>query len=429
MFAYELGVKKIKNEYFLYSEFGAISVAQGKHLVKSDSEEFIKFIKDDFDRCGEITIKKNNSISFNNQFCAYAIFSDQINLIENPKRLEYQNDLACLFIKYDLCFIRTGIGPPYELEQEVRQRPLFEKITKIVGKDNFEKMSKYAWGQYYNGMTEGEDPGPGTFISDQGYKSLGITNKIQNIFSKLSNEQKGAIHGLYSMLGRESILLPILLISGQISISEYSNAIIGLGNNYPFIYMDSKNKKEENKRYQELYDRTYAQASLALNYSKHHKPSEEEELLTKDESINHEYKSSLRMNLITKKPDEKMVTEALKEIVAFLNTKGGYLIIGIEDNKNQLGLSVDNFKNIDEWQRYLKDKIINQIGDGYLETFIHPVIYKSKKNKEIGIIKCDKLPDDKQAFLNEVFYIRQTASVKALSNKEMLTYIKNKSLK
>ena len=135
------------------------------------------------------------------------------------------------------------------------------------------------------------------------------------------------------------------------------------------------------------------------------------------------------MNLITKKPDEKMVTEALKEIVAFLNTKGGYLIIGIEDNKNQLGLSVDNCKNIDEWQRYLKDKIINQIGDGYLETFIHPVIYKSKKNKEIGIIKCDKLPDDKQAFLNEVFYIRQTASVKALSNKEMLTYIKNKSLK
>lgn len=429
MFSYDLEIKKIKEEFFLYCHNKAVIIAQGKVLIKSESEKFIKFIKDDFDRCGEFKIKKDNSINFNNQFCAYAIYSDQKDLIENPKRKEYQDNLSNLFIKFDLCFIQTGNGPPYELEQEVRLRFIRDKIKEIVGQKNFEKLTKYAWGEYYNGMTNGEDPGPGEFISNNDFKNSGLTKEIQNIYLTLSNEEKGAVHGLYSMLGRQSILLPILLISGKINISEYTAAIIGLGHNFIHIYVDSKNKKEENKRYQEFYDRVYAEAALALNYSKFTETSFEEDLLKKDESINHEFKSSLRMNLRTKHPDEKMVSEALKEIVAFLNTKGGYLIIGVEDNKNQLGISIDNFKSTDEWQRFLKDKIINQIGDGYLETFIHPTIYNSKNNKEIAIIKCDKLPENKQAFLNETFYIRQTASVKALSNKEMLAYIKNRSLK
>ena len=151
-------------------------------------------------------------------------------------------------------------------------------------------------------------------------------------------------------------------------------------------------------------------------------------ILSREETATHEYKSSLRVNLSTGQPDDKIVQSALKTIVAFLNTKGGNLVIGVADDKTLIGLSIDRFKNIDEWQRFLKDKIKKQIGVDYLETYIHPETHNIDGN-DIAIIKCDSLPQNETAFLNDAVFVRLGPATAALNHKEMLEWNKKRSSK
>jgi hypothetical protein len=62
---------------------------------------------------------------------------------------------------------------------------------------------------------------------------------------------------------------------------------------------------------------------------------------------------------------------------------------------------------------------------GFLENFIHPSFIK-KDDKDVAVIKCDQLPKEKTAFLEDTVYVRQTASTKKLSSKEALEWKENR---
>lgn len=424
----DLHVKKINNDYVLCSDGKPIFIAQGQIEVKSKFKSLIDFILKDFERCADVILKKDYTIDFNNKFCAYVIFSDQKHLLENSKHKDYQDNMSNLFVKYDNSLIRTANGPPYETMQLTQLMPITDAVLEIVGKENFEKLSNYAWGSYYDLMTESNDHGVGESISDEDFKKTGLCQKIIDIYSNFSNEQKGAVHALYMCLNKMSVLMPILLVSKKISIGEYTHAFMGLGGNFTYVYEDVKDKNEENERYQELYDVCFNSSSVILNYLENSlvEPNPDDELIEKEESITHELKSTLRINLKTNQPDEKMVYGVLKTIAGFLNTKGGNLIIGVSDNHEIVGLDKDKFKNLDEWQRFFKDKVNSKIPGSFLETFIHPRLIK-KDNKDIAIIECEKLDYDKTAYLDDKVFIRQTASTKELTSKEAIEWIKNRS--
>ena len=60
------------------------------------------------------------------------------------------------------------------------------------------------------------------------------------------------------------------------------------------------------------------------------------------ESATVEYKTSARWNaLAAQGPDKKMEQIISKTVAAFLNTAGGTLVIGVEDNGNVYGLADD----------------------------------------------------------------------------------------
>ena len=67
------------------------------------------------------------------------------------------------------------------------------------------------------------------------------------------------------------------------------------------------------------------------------------ELLAAGEGSDTEFKSTLRTNLHTGQADEKMHLATLKSIAGFLNTKGGRLIIGVDDNGKAIGLKLRQF--------------------------------------------------------------------------------------
>jgi len=144
-------------------------------------------------------------------------------------------------------------------------------------------------------------------------------------------------------------------------------------------------------------------------------------LLESEESVKHELKSSLRFNTKEKKVTDWLVNECLKTIVAFLNTEGGHLLIGINDKKELLGIEIDNFKSQDEWHRYLKDKIKHKIGLKYLENYIK-VEFKNIDEKTIAIIKCAALSPVEHALVDDILYVRKGPATHEIPKKEMIKW-------
>jgi hypothetical protein len=97
------------------------------------------------------------------------------------------------------------------------------------------------------------------------------------------------------------------------------------------------------------------------------------EILSKDESTNLEFKSSLRWDVRENKKNEELEIACIKTIAAFLNTHGGTLIIGVDDEENVLGLENDyqtlKWPNSDGFERHLYAVVKSKIGTEFCELF------------------------------------------------------------
>lgn len=148
-----------------------------------------------------------------------------------------------------------------------------------------------------------------------------------------------------------------------------------------------------------------------------------EAMIAGGESPQVEFKSTLRVNLHTGKPDNRMEHEVLKTIVAFMNSKGGTLFIGVNDDGEVIGLDGDNFSNEDKLLLHLDNLIKSKLGSSFFSKITTTI--SGLGSKRFLAVKCGAskepvfLKNDK-----EEFYIRANASSHALPPSEMLKYIK-----
>jgi len=130
------------------------------------------------------------------------------------------------------------------------------------------------------------------------------------------------------------------------------------------------------------------------------------ELLAGGESGSVEFKSTLRTNLHTGQPDERMHLAALKSIAGFLNNKGGTLVIGATDDGKARGLAADGFQNEDKMALHLGNLVRDRIGEIFL-PYMHPH-FQEEDGERIFIVQCEKGP--KPAFVKDGaiqrFYVR-----------------------
>jgi hypothetical protein len=147
-------------------------------------------------------------------------------------------------------------------------------------------------------------------------------------------------------------------------------------------------------------------------------------LLAAGESDEVEFKSTLRTNLHTGQPDEKIQLAALKTIGGFLNTKGGTLIIGVADDGRVLGLAADAFPNEDKMSLHLINLIRDRVGEIFL-PYVRPR-FEEEDGQRLLIIRCEKGP--KEAFVKDGsvhrFYIRGGNAMVELSGSAMTDYVK-----
>jgi type I restriction enzyme R subunit len=126
------------------------------------------------------------------------------------------------------------------------------------------------------------------------------------------------------------------------------------------------------------------------DYIRRHRRAEE--LLKLQESKTLELKSSLRWNLKENRKDDTHVTHAvLKTIAAFLNTEGGDLLIGVDDDRNVLGIESDRLESDDELMRHLAQVVRNGLGDR-AGTCVDPRT-QIVEGKTVCLVSCQRSPE------------------------------------
>jgi len=149
-------------------------------------------------------------------------------------------------------------------------------------------------------------------------------------------------------------------------------------------------------------------------------------LVHEGESETLEFKSTMRMNLRSGKAGKEIELAWLKAVVAFMNTNGGILLIGVDDSGEILGTEPDGFENEDKCRLHFKNLLNQHIGleySKYLQFHVQPI-----EGKPVIAIECDRAADP--AYLHakgdESFLIRSGPSSVQLSISQALKYIESR---
>jgi hypothetical protein len=150
------------------------------------------------------------------------------------------------------------------------------------------------------------------------------------------------------------------------------------------------------------------------------------DLVKAGEATKLEFKSTLRMNLHTGKPDGRMELSILKSIAGFLNSQGGTLVIGCGDDGEPIGLDADQFASEDKMHLHLVNILKERIGVTHM-MYIHPR-FEDLQDKRVMVVDC--WPSRSPVFVKdggvERFYIRAGASTAELSMSQVQEYAKQR---
>jgi putative two-component system response regulator len=136
-----------------------------------------------------------------------------------------------------------------------------------------------------------------------------------------------------------------------------------------------------------------------------------------------EFKSTLRWNLYTKKTDKRMENSCLKTVAAYLNSEGGTLFVGVDDEGVALGIDRDQFPNEDKlllhWNTLFKTHLGVEFSP-FMQSGIHDL-----DGKRVLVVQClrTKEPVFFRRENDEFFYVRAGNGTQQLTPSEVLAYI------
>lgn len=152
-----------------------------------------------------------------------------------------------------------------------------------------------------------------------------------------------------------------------------------------------------------------------------------ERLIESGESGTLEFKSTGLKNLHTGRKDPKIEWAVVKSLCAFLNTDGGTLLVGVDDDKGIVGIQHDfpffRSKNTDGWSRWLMDLIQSKI-DAIATTYVKPrfVVISGKTIAQVDV-KPSVAPVFARDLNNhQVFFIRGGSSTRQLEGSALLRF-------
>jgi len=159
------------------------------------------------------------------------------------------------------------------------------------------------------------------------------------------------------------------------------------------------------------------------NYLRSIQQTSTQEIISHGESEYVEFKSSLRWNLKANKKDKRITHAILKTIAGFINSEGGILLVGVDDDGNILGIEQDRFENEDKLLLFLTNVIKSQLGTLHLDN-IH---YHLEKIDQKDVLRIDVNAGNSPCYLAkedlEHFYIRTGPATTDLRLSKVFDYI------
>lgn len=142
-----------------------------------------------------------------------------------------------------------------------------------------------------------------------------------------------------------------------------------------------------------------------------------------------EFKSTVRMNLHSNNPGKEIELAWLKGVVAFLNTDGGLLFLGVDDEGEFLGLNADRFPNDDKCMLHVKNLIKDHIGPSYFQF----IDFGIREIEGSNLVYIQVKPATIAAYLKpkvgeEIFYIRSGPASEKLPVSKVLEYLKRRGV-
>jgi len=161
-------------------------------------------------------------------------------------------------------------------------------------------------------------------------------------------------------------------------------------------------------------------------------------ILEDDENRYLEFKSSLRWDYRQEKTNPELEKVIMKTIAAFGNTDGGILLLGVDDDKNIIGLEKD-FQTLkktdaDYYEVHLRNIMHKLMGVKYVSKFIRTEFETFKDQKTVCKIKVISADEalflkytNKNGQMEEKFYVRSgNSSHEIQSIAEINDYINKK---
>jgi predicted HTH transcriptional regulator len=148
-----------------------------------------------------------------------------------------------------------------------------------------------------------------------------------------------------------------------------------------------------------------------------------QKLVRNGENEHVEFKSTLRWNINKEKIDLGVELAWLKTLVAFLNSNGGTLIVGVDDAGHVVGHERDNFDNDDKYLLHVNNRIQQNIGLEYAPCIRYAL--EPFQGGLILVIECS--PSSEPVFLrhgkDESFFIRIGPGTRKLTTSQVLAYM------
>jgi len=143
-------------------------------------------------------------------------------------------------------------------------------------------------------------------------------------------------------------------------------------------------------------------------------------LIAQGEGDQLEFKSTLRWNLNTDKAGKEVEISWLKTVAAYLNSDGGVILIGLNDEGELLGLEADRFPSEDKFLLHFNNLIKQHIGLKFSRRIQADI--RTVGEHRLFVIRCD--PADDPVYLKtgkeERFYIRVGPSTRQLTMSEVV---------
>ena len=164
-------------------------------------------------------------------------------------------------------------------------------------------------------------------------------------------------------------------------------------------------------------------AKKVTNYLRSREQISTQELIQGGENDYVEFKSNIRWDVEKQRNDKLTERAILKTITAFLNSRGGTLLVGVQDDGGVLGIGEERFKSHDKMLLHLTNQIKDHIGAIHLK-FIRFEIEEIDA-KYILRVDCEAatLPAYYRDHKEDALYIRTGPSTTNLRVSKVYDYI------